>query len=398
MMSKIGMSRQPPTAPAHISLLALGFRPFFLAAGLVAVLAIGVWLGVLRGIFALPPGLDGVSWHAHEMLFGYVGAVVAGFLLTAVRNWTGMETATGPRLAGLALLWLAARIALWLGAPLPVFAALDIAFFPMLALSLRRALWSGANRTNRVFLLILAGMGLAALLVHLGLNGIAPALAPRGSRLMLDLIVLTLLLVAGRVMPFFTERGLDGAKAVSRAPVERLTYTLAVALLVADQVGPGGRFTGLLAIALGLAQLVRLAGWHDRRAWGKPILGVLYSGYAWLTFGLILDGLSPFSSLPSTTALHAITVGGFGVFTLGMMARVTLGHTGRPMHASPLTVLAFALANLAAVLRAVAPLLFPGAYLAWIDAAGICWMLAFALFLWVYGPMLVRPRADGRPG
>ncbi|MEJ2327213.1 MAG: NnrS family protein, partial [Chromatiaceae bacterium] len=282
--------------------------------------------------------------------------------------------------------------------PLPVFAALDIAFFPMLALSLRRALWLGANRTNRVFLVILAGMALAALLVHLGLNGIAPALAPRGSRLMLDLIVLTLLLVAGRVMPFFTERGLDGAKAVSRAPVERLTYTLAVALLVADQVGPGGRFTGLLAIALGLAQLVRLAGWHDRRAWGKPILGVLYSGYAWLTFGLILDGLSPFSSLPSTTALHAITVGGFGVFTLGMMARVTLGHTGRPMHASPLTVLAFALANLAAVLRAVAPLLFPGASLAWIDAAGICWMLAFGLFLWVYGPMLVRPRADGRPG
>ncbi|MEJ2326700.1 MAG: NnrS family protein, partial [Chromatiaceae bacterium] len=109
------------------------------------VLAIGVWLGVLRGIFALPPGLDGVSWHAHEMLFGYVGAVVAGFLLTAVRNWTGTETATGPTLAALALLWLAARLAPWLGAPRPGFAALDIAFFPMLALSLRRALWSGGR-------------------------------------------------------------------------------------------------------------------------------------------------------------------------------------------------------------------------------------------------------------
>lgn len=397
-MAKIALSRQQPSAPTGVSFLALGFRPFFLAAGLVAVLAIGVWLGVLRGNLALAPGLDGVSWHAHEMLFGYVGAVVAGFLLTAVRNWTGTETATGPTLAGLALLWLAARLVPWLGAPLPLFAALDIAFFPLLALSLRRALWSGANRTNRVFLLILAGMGLAALLVHLGLNGIASGLAPRGNRLMLDLIVLTLLLVAGRVMPFFTERGLDEAKAVSRAPVEGLTYALAVALLVADQLGPGGRFAGLLAIALGLAQLVRLAGWHDRRAWGKPILGVLYSGYAWLTFGLILDGLSPFASIPSTAALHAITVGGFGVFTLGMMARVTLGHTGRPMHASPLTVLAFALANLAAILRAVAPILFPATYLDWIYAAGICWMLAFGLFLWVYGPMLVRPRADGAPG
>jgi uncharacterized protein involved in response to NO len=397
-MAKIALSRQQPSAPAGVSLLALGFRPFFLAAGLAAVLAIGVWLGVLRGYFALAPGLDPVAWHAHEMLFGYVGAVVAGFLLTAVRNWTGIETASGIRLAALALLWLAARLAPWLGVPLAVFAVLDIAFFPMLALSLRRALWSGANRTNRVFLLILAGMGLAALLVHLGLNGIGPALAARGNRLMLDLIVLTLLLVAGRVMPFFTERGLEGAKPVSRPPVEGLTFVLAVALLAADQLSPGGPLAGVLAFVLALTQLMRLAGWHDRRAWAKPILGVLYSGYAWLAFGLILDGMSPFAPVPGTTALHAITVGGFGVFTLGMMARVTLGHTGREMHASPLTVLAFALVNLAAILRAVAPILVPAEYLDLVYAAGICWMLAFALFLWVYGPMLVRPRADGRPG
>ncbi|MGA7979043.1 MAG: NnrS family protein [Chromatiaceae bacterium] len=397
-MQKIRLSAQPRTGLDQISVLALGFRPFFLAAGAAAVVAIAVWLAMLRGDLAAAPGFDGVTWHAHEMLFGYAGAVIAGFLLTATRNWTGMETPTGARLAALAMLWLSARAAPWMSAPPALAAGLDIAFFPVLALSLWRPLWAGSNRTNRVFLVILAGMGVASALVHIGIDGIAPPMAARGNRLMLDLIVVTLLLVAGRVMPFFAEQGLEGANPVTRTWVERLTFAIAIALLVANLLDLAAHPTGLLAVALGLVQVVRLAGWHDRRAWTKPILGVLYSGFGWLSLGLVLDGLSAFLPIPPTAALHAITAGGFGVFTLGMMARVTLGHTGRTMHASGLTVLAFVLANTAALLRAIAPMLFPGAYLDWIFASGICWMLAFGLFLWIYGPMLVRPRADGRPG
>jgi uncharacterized protein involved in response to NO len=388
----------PKTRPSGPSVLALGFRPFFLAAGAAATLSIPVWLALWRGHLAVAPDVGGATWHAHEMLFGYTGAVIAGFLLTAVRNWTGMETPTGTRLAAVALPWLCARIAPWVGAPAVVAVILDMAFFTLLAVALWRPLWTGPNPTNRVFLAILAGMGLAAALVHLGVAGIAPALAARGNRLMLDLVVITLLLVGGRVMPFFTERGLDGAKAVTRIWVERTTFALAITLLFADLLDPHGAPAGLLAIALGLTQLVRLAGWHNRRAWTKPILGVLYSGFSWLILGLVLDGLSAFLPIPPTAALHAITVGGVGVITLGMMARVTLGHTGRAMHAGPPTVAAFALANIAALLRAIAPILLPGAYVHWVFASGICWVLAFSLFLWVYGPMLVSPRADGRPG
>lgn len=380
------------------SLLALGFRPFFLAAGIAAVLLVAAWLAALDG--RLSPGnyFPGTTWHAHEMLFGYAGAVIAGFLLTAVRNWSSMPTATGTHLAGLILLWLAARISIWTGVPGSLIALLDIAFFPAVAFSLWRPLWHGPNRNNRVFLALFAGMATASTLAHLDALGVIPNLAQRGQRLMLDLIVITLLLVGGRVMPFFTEAGLTQARATICPQVERLTFVTAVLLLVAHLAVPYGRTAGLLAIALGIVQLVRIAGWYDHRVWRNPMLGVLYAGFLWLAVGLSLEGLAAFIAFPPQTALHALTIGGVGVMTLGMMARVTLGHTGRNMEASRMTLLAFALVNVAAAVRALVPMAFPDTYQTWLVLSGVIWILAFGIFLWVYGPMLIKPRADGRPG
>jgi uncharacterized protein involved in response to NO len=393
-------------SPGGLTPFALGFRPFFLGAGAAAVLLMAVWLAVLAGHLSPPGYYPGTTWHAHEMLFGYVGAVIAGFLLTAVRNWTGMPTPTGPWLAGLFGVWLAARAAPFLPLPGLAVAVLDLAFFPLLALGLVRPLWRGDNRTNRVFLALFAAMTLASLLVHLDALGLATGTAPAGDRLMLDLALLTLLIVAGRVMPFFTERGVAGAKAEVRRSVEVLTFTIAPALALVHLLALLPRPWGGLAVILGAAlaaglavvQVLRFWGWQDPRAWRNPMLAVLYAGYLWLMTGLALDALAGFGWLAPFPAMHALTAGAFGVFTLGMMVRVTQGHTGRLVATSPATNVAFVLVNAAALARVLPPLIAPAAYGTWLVASGVLWVLAFGVFLWVYGPMLMRPRIDGHPG
>ncbi|TCT19153.1 NnrS family protein [Thiobaca trueperi] len=381
-----------------IPVLALGFRPFFLAAGLSAILSVAVWLAILSGLWPQPGHLAGTVWHAHEMLFGYLGAVIAGFLLTAARNWTGMPTATGARLAALVGLWLAGRLAPWLGLPSLLVVLLDLAFFPALALALWRPLWQDPNPFNRVFLLVFAGMTAASAMVHLDALGLLVGGATRGHRLMLDLVVLVILMVSGRVMPFFIKSVLPNARPRAFPLLEPLLFVAAAGLLISDFVQPFGQLAGGLALTLGLLQLARLIGWHDRRIWTTPMLSVLYAGLLWLALGLILDGLPAFTGMTPRAALHALTVGAIGVVTLGMMARVAVGHTGRTMQAAPLTLLAFVLINLAAVLRGLAPLLAPAGYQTWLMAGGLCWILAFGLFLWVHAPMLSSARPDGGPG
>jgi uncharacterized protein involved in response to NO len=309
-------------------------------------------------------------------------------------------------LGALALLWLAARIAPFLPLPDLLIAFVNLAFFPLLAASLARPLWQGKNRANRIFLPLLAAMAVASLLVHLQALGATAGTASKGNRLMLDLVLLTMLLVAGRIMPFFTERGVPGARARVRRSVEVLTFTLAPALLLAHllgylpwSLGAGARLVGaVLAAALTLVQAARYLGWHDRRVWRNPMLAVLYAGYLWLILGLALDALGGLGLLAPFPALHALTAGAFGVFTLGMMTRVTLGHTGREIGASGWTSAAFVAINAAALARVLPPLLAPAAYGAWLAVSGVLWMLAFAIYLGVYGPMLLRPRVDGRPG
>ncbi len=380
------------------SLLALGFRPFFLGAGALALLAMAIWLARLWGMIPADAYLGGTAWHAHEMLFGYVGAVIAGFLLTAARNWTGIETPVGGRLAALALLWLAARLGPLLQLPPVMLALLDLAFFPALALALIPPLWQGKNKTNRVFLALLAAMTLANGLVHAQALGLTADTASRGSRLMLDLTLLTLFLVAGRIMPFFTQSAIPGSQPVNRAWVEGATFTVATAVALVNLALPSSPYAAVPLLALAALQAIRLAGWHDGRAWRNPMLAVLYAGYLWMVAGLALDGLSALGLLPPFPALHALTTGAIGVFTFGMVARVTLGHTGRDMRASSATIAAFLAINLAALARVVPPLIWPAHYPLWLVLSGALWMLAFGIFLWVYGPMLIQPRVDGRPG
>ena len=386
----------PDRGPA---ILALGFRPFFGLAGLAAITLLILWLGIWSGGITAPGYYDGIVWHSHEMLFGYASAVIAGFLLTAVRNWTGARVPTGIPLALLALLWLAGRLAPLSASSLPavLVAVIDLAFLPAVALSLIPPLWQGEQKINRIFVPLLLVMALANLLVHLQSLGILDT-AARGIDMMLYLVVFLISIIAGRVVPFFTQAVIPGYRA-SRKPWVEVLSTVALGLLALLQpfdLPP--QAIGLVALLVALSQLLRVQVWYDRRVWGIPILWVLYSGYLWLVTGFLLLGLAGFGLLPANLAKHALTVGGIGVLTLGMMARVALGHTGRSIDPPRIMLPVFVLLNLAAVVRVFVPLLWPERYNLWVHLSGGFWILAFLVFCSVYLPMLSRPRVDGKPG
>jgi len=391
-----------PTTPGNPSLsatLALGFRPFFTLAAVAGVTLIATWLAMLAGLQLVPARLSSHAWHAHEMLFGYTSAVIAGFLLTAVRNWNGIHTWSGYRLGLLAGVWLLGRLLPWIdGLPMLAWSIVDIAFLPLLGYSLARPLWLGKNHVNRVFLLLLGLMALANLLSHLQQQGLLGEFG-RASHLMLLLVLMLVLLVAGRVLPFFTRNVIAGFQPVTRRWVEVLGFLLLAALIAVELFRQTHTpVAAALWLAVTAAQLFRFNGWFDRRVLRLPVLWVLHAGYAWLIIGSALNGLSSIGGFPASPATHALAVGAIGVFTLGMMARVSRGHSGRPLNVSRITAGAFLLLNLAAVVRVFGPAILPQHLSLWLQLSGAGWCLAFALFAWHYIPMLIRPRTDGKPG
>lgn len=381
-------------------LFALGFRPFFLGAALAAIALVAVWVVSYSGTGSIATSFDPVSWHGHEMVFGYASAVIAGFLLTAVRNWTGMRTLEGPALLALSGLWLAARCLLFLPDLIPalVVAVVDLAFLPLLIVALAVPLVRSGQVHNLVFLPVLGILGTANLLVHLEVLEVTTGTARIGLYIGVHLILLIISIMGGRVIPFFTERALPGARVRRWTWVESSSFATVLALAVSEVFHPSPVLIGTIAIAGAAIHGVRLSGWYDRRIWRFPLLWVLFTGYAWIVAGFALRAAAASGWLLPQLALHAFTAGAIGTLTLGMMARVALGHTGRPLQPTRAVALAFALINCAAVLRVLAPVLALDWYIALVSAAGTAWVAAFSMFAAVYTPILIRPRADGRPG
>lgn len=381
-----------------IALLQLGFRPFFLAAGLWAVLAMALWLAQLAGHFILPSALDPISWHAHEMIFGYAMAAVAGFLLTAVPNWTGRLPVRGAPLAGLAVLWLLGRAAVavsdLIGAP--VAALVDLAFPVVFLLVVAREIAAGKSRKNLMMVVVLALLALGNALMHLETLGGAPT-AALGQRLGLAALIFLIALIGGRVTPSFTRNWLAkrdaGRLPAAFGPTDRVALIATAAALLAWVVAPEAPPTPWLALAAGVALAVRLSRWCGLRTAGEPLLLVLHVGYAWLPLGLILLAAARLTPLlPGSAALHALTAGAVGTMTVAVMCRATLGHSGRALTAGPGTAAIFGTITLAALLRVgggAAPGDF-GAIL--LLASGGAWIAAFGLFSVIYGPILLRPR------
>jgi uncharacterized protein involved in response to NO len=384
----------------HFALFELGFRPFFLLAGIAAVLLPSLWLWLYLGSNAPDLYYGPLLWHGHEMVFGFTLAVVAGFLLTAVRNWTQESTPRGRALLGLALLWLAGRLAPFAAAWLPAWliALVDLAFLPLLALVLAVPLIRHRQTSNLVFLLILFALAVCNLLVHLELLGLAPLGMGRQAILQaVYIIVLLITIMGGRVIPFFTEKAIPGMQSRSWPLVDHTGLGALLLFILLAPFMPAA--AALCALVAGLAHGVRLAGWYHRGIWSRPLLWVLHLGYGWLVTGLLLEALAWQGWLAASLALHALTLGGIGMITLGMMARVALGHTGRKLEIRPSVVWAFGLLALATGVRVLLPLVaIAGAYPYWVLFAGILWVGAFILFILAYWPVLLRPRIDGMPG
>lgn len=397
------------TPPAHAPaadardapLLAIGFRAFFLLAASSAVLLVPLWLSVLLLGVPLPSPLPPLQWHAHEMLFGYTSAVIAGFLLTAVQSWTGQVSARGGVLLALTALWVAGRVVTFAGAALPavVAAAVDVAFLPVVALCVARPIARTRNARNAAMPLLL--------LVLAGANALfwAGAVVPdatwflRGQRVALDVVALLIVLIGGRVIPVFTANAVPGLRVRAPGALDALGIGSMAALLAADTFAPHAPVAVHCAAVTGALNAARLYGWGGSRTLARPILAVLHVGFGVTASALVLRAFAVQSgALAESTATHLLTVGGIGLMTLGMMSRVALGHTGRALRLAPSIVVAMFAVALSALVRVLGAVLLPAHYAATLICSGALWTLAFALYLLHYTPILLAPRADGKQG
>jgi uncharacterized protein involved in response to NO len=391
-----------PTSRPKLAFAAKGFRPFFLLAALFAIAIVPSWLLVLDGVLPASSYLDPIAWHAHEMIFGFAVAVIAGFLLTAVGNWTQRETLTGAPLLALSALWLLGRIAMISAGRLPraLPALIDLAFLPLLIVVLARPLIASKNHRNLVMLAILGALFAANVVVHLqGLAVLPVGFARRACLTALDVVLLVILIIAGRVFPMFTRNATGATSIRSIAALDVATVSAMALLTLLDGFSAQTSLAAYAAGGVGVLAAARALHWGAQHSLRQPLLWILHAGYAWLVLGLLLRVVSALdSAVSSSLATHVLTVGAVGSLTLGMMARVALGHTGRPLIVAPAMVWGFAAINGAAIARALALLVAPRWYLALLMAAGALWTLAFVLFVVVYAPLLTKPRLDGKAG
>lgn len=379
-----------------------GFRPFFLFAGIFALLSMGLWMGIY--VFGLPYPTTGISvyqWHAHEMIYGYSMAVIAGFLLTAVQNWTDRPTASGAALMALTGLWAAARIAMFFGDRFIAVAAIfDLLFILALMIAVAMPIfearqWKQIGMLSKIVLLFVGN-----LCFYLGALGMLLPGTYWGIYGGLLLIIGLILMVGRRVIPSFIERGVGYPVQLSNAKwLDITSMVLFVLFFVTELFLAAPSVVFVLAGALFIVTTVRLYGWHTPGIWQKPLLWSLYISLLFIDLGFLMFALNIFFDVPRLLAVHAFAVGGIGLITLGMMSRVALGHTGRDI-GNPSIVVPMACGSMiiAALFRVIVPLFAMDLYPLWILVSQGFWILAFLLFCLRYLPILLRPRADGRPG
>lgn len=375
---------------------ALGFRPFFLLGLVGGTVALILWVSVFAGWGAWPIDL---YWHAHEMIHGFAVAIIIGFLYTASQNWTGVRGVHGRPLMALALLWLAGRIALLIPTThLGLVALVDLAFLPLAAGFLARYLVRAGQGHNLIFLVVLALLWVGNLAyhaerLHLSKNLMRPALYFSA-----HLISVMILVIAGRVVPFFTERAITGYTRRKAPALDRSIIVSALLFTIAYAGTEASLLSAALAFATAILALTRFALWVDARIARIPILWILYAAYAWAIVGFILTGLSTFGLVLPSAALHAFTAGAMGAAIIGMVSRVSLGHTGRPIHANRPILIAYVLVLIGGAMRVFGPILVPKAYVTLIVTAGLVWSGALILLLTQIASILVSPRPDGKEG
>jgi uncharacterized protein involved in response to NO len=389
----------PRLRPERIALLSYGFRPFFLGAALWACIAMVLWIGLLSGWWTFARGYGVIAWHAHEFLFGYIAAVMTGFLLTAIPNWTGRFPLQGRPLLALFVLWLAGRAAMLAVDKIGTGTAaiIDCAYLVALTAVITREIVAGSNWRNLRVGVLVALTAVANIVFQAEVMIYA---APTyGLRLAVAAIVGLIMVVGGRITPSFTGNWLTRQGSENRpAPLDRVdigAIALAALALVVWIAAPDWYGTAALLLLMAIAQAARLSRWAGAQTWREPILFVLHVGYSFVPLGALMLSLSILwpEVVPATGALHAWTTGAMGTMTLAVMTRATLGHTGRDVLSTPSTTIIYGAMLLAALARVAAPLA-PAIYYEALLVAGLAWLLSFGIFLLVYAPMLVGAKQN----
>lgn len=391
-----------PTFPPYVgpAFLSHGFRPFFLAAAVFGSVSVLVWVAMFAGgaqvDFLYPPR----EWHVHEMLFGFIPALIAGFLLTAMPNWTDRMPLRGAPLLAMLLLWLVGRLFValpWFGASFS--AVVDGAFLVLLAVYVWREIVTARIWDRAPIGVLVSFYAYANILFHLSASRAAPTDLPE--RLALSIMTLMLTIIGGRLTPTFTREFLAGKNVLGLPEVFTSVDGIAIVLVFGGAVTwviqPESLGTGVMLIVAGVASLVRLVRWRGWKTWSEPLVLILHVGYGWVGLFLIALGTSILGiGLSPANAIHVLTSGAMGAMTLAVMTRASLGHTGRPGHADWLTVVIYLLVNVAALLRIFAPDSdMPTAMTHMVlGLSAIGWSGAYLLFALHYGPFLVRPSLD----
>jgi uncharacterized protein involved in response to NO len=388
---------QPHAGPA---ILSYGLRPFFLLGAFHSALSILLWLPILMGFLALPTTLTPRDWHIHEMLYGYLPAVIAGYLLASIPNWTGRFPLQGRPLLGLVLVWIAGRLAVsmsaWTGWALA--AVIDLGFLALIAAAVGREIVVGRNWQNLKVLAVVAALFIGNLSFHLEAH--LASHVEHGARIGVAAIVVLVMLIGGRLVPSFTRNWL-ARENPGRMPASfgrfDLGSTIVAGLALAIWIAaPEALATGFLLVVAGLLQAFRMARWAGDRTTGESLVLVLHLAYAFIPVGFFLVGLAAFSpAIPASAGIHAWSGGAFGTMTLAVMSRVSLSHGRRVATASPALRLIFALVLVAALAR-IAAALVPYVAMALLGVATLCWSTAFLGFCAAFWNLLTKPKSGPR--
>ncbi|ASJ76221.1 NnrS family protein [Granulosicoccus antarcticus] len=387
---------QTPSAGNQFALWQLGFRPFYLLASIYAAASILLWAAQFAGWLPLSY-LPGPVWHAHEMLFGFVLPVIVGFLLTAGQTWTGHKTLSGYPLMLLALVWVCARILTL--TPYGWAAAAANAAFPWAAaIALAIPFVRKGVRRNYFFVGLLVLLGAASFGMHATRVGMLNVPARLAVQFSMDIVLFIMVVMAGRVVPLFTSKGVPGTQPQRLAWLEYAAPGAILVVLLADTLALQGQVLAVLLLIAALLQAKRLSLWQPWKTLQTPLVWVLHLAYGWIVLHLLLRGLAELDWITSSTATHALTVGAIGTLIMGMMTRTARGHTGRALKADRFDISCYVLIQIAAVVRVFLPLWVPHLLMPSVIVSAFLWSSAFGLYAIRYWPVLTRVRIDGRPG
>lgn len=394
-----------PYMEEKFSIFTYGFRPFFLLAGIYAIVPIIPWILYLSGNFETDINLQ--IWHAHEMLFGFISAALSGFLLTAVPNWTGAPRVQGNRLKLLVSLWLLGRAVFWLvlftdNENLKYLLFLDLLLLITQGTFTSKAILFSGNKKNFILVGILAVLALANLLIILEMSGVAQDTARIGTVLAPNIILLMLAVIGGRVTPNFTRSYFQNKNIAVSIKTFPLLEVAAIGILVlntiADLIMPDTIISAIIVLLACFIHAIRFSFWQTLKTLNEPILWVLHLGYLWIITTLFLKGAERFIDFPYHLYIHAFALGAVGTYVIGVMSRAALGHTGRPLLVNKITVAAYVFISAAALLRIIVPFGSSDVFTIGMGAVSILWIVGFSLYLWVYAPILTSPRIDGKSG